>query len=162
MTDVAEVLDLPIARQLLREVPLLHLSYVAGDGGPRGIPIAYLWDGTAFRMWTIPHSAKVAALRADPRVSITVDVVGPPPRLLLARGRATLTDVEGVPDGYLEASHRTMPPEGWDEFDSQVRALYERMTEIVVTPDWARLIDFETTMPRAVQEAFARAQARAD
>ena len=161
MTDVTQVLAMPLAQQLLREEPTLHLSYVARDGGPRGIPIAYLWDGGSFRMWTIPGSAKVGALRADPRVAITIDVIGPPPRLLLVRGRATLTDVEGVPDGYLEASHRTMPPQGWEDFDGQVRALYERMVAIVVTPAWARLIDFETTVPRAVEEV-ARAQARRD
>jgi hypothetical protein len=158
MTDVAQVMDLPIARQLLHDEPLLRLSYIARDGGPRVIPIGYLWDGTSFLMWTIPRSAKVAALRADPRVAITVDVVGPPPRLLLARGRAVLDEVEGVPDGYLEASHRTMPPQGWADFDSQVRSLYERMTTIVVTPDWARLVDFETTLPQAVEEV-ARARA---
>ena len=141
---------------MLREVPTLQLSYVARDGGPRGIPIAYLWDGARFRMWTVPGSAKVAALRADPRVSLAVDVRDFPPTLLLVRGRAELTDVEGVPDGYLEASHRTMAPEGWEEFDSQVRALYERMVAVVVTPDWAKLIDFETTVPSAVEAVAAR------
>jgi len=161
MTDVAQVLALPLAQQLLREEPTLHLSYVARDGGPRGIPIGYVWDGARFQMWTIPGAAKVAALRADPRVALAVDVRGFPPKLLLVRGRAELTDVEGVPDGYLEASHRTMPREGWDDFDAQVRGLYERMVVIAVVPEWARLIDFETTLPRAVEEVV-RAQTRRD
>jgi Pyridoxamine 5'-phosphate oxidase len=152
MTDVAQVMAMPIAQQLLRDEPVLHLSYTAGDGAPRVIPIGYVWDGGSFLMWTIPGSAKVGALRADPRVAITIDILGPPPRVLLVRGQATLTHVDGVPDGYLEASHRTMPPEAWDGFDTQVRALYEQMVVITVTPEWARLLDFETTLPQAVEK----------
>ena len=150
-----DALTEPAAREVLRDVPTLNLSYVGRDGAPRGIPIAYLWDGTCFRMWTVPVSAKVAALRADPRVALSIDVRGFPPKLLLVRGRAELTDVDGVPDGYLEASHRTMPREGWDDFDAQVRGLYERMAAVVVTPTWARMIDFETTLPRAVEQVMS-------
>ena len=161
MTDVAQVMALPIARQLLRDETILHLSYTGTDGGPRVIPIGYVWDGGTFRMWTVPTSAKVRALQADPRVAITIDVPGPPPRVLLVRGRATLTPVDGVPEGYLEASHRTMPPQAWEDFDTQVRALYERMTAITVTPDWTRLLDFETTLPKAVEDLVRqRNQAR--
>jgi hypothetical protein len=147
-----QVLTLPIAQQLLRDEVILHLSYTAPDGGPRVIPIGYVWDGASFQVWTIPSSPKIAALRADPRVAITIDILGPPPRVLLVRGRAALATVDGVPDGYLEASHRTMPPEAWDGFDAQVRALYDQMTVITITPDWARLLDFETTLPSAVEK----------
>jgi hypothetical protein len=103
-------------------------------------------------MWTVPAAHKVAALRADPRVAITIDIPGPPPRVLLVRGRAALVTVDGVPDGYLDASHRTMPPEAWAGFDAQVRALYDQMTVITITPEWARLLDFETTLPSAVEK----------
>ena len=155
MIDVARVMALPIAQQLLCDEPVLHLSYTARDGGPRVIPIGYLWDGGSFRMWTVPGSAKVGALQADPRVAITIDIPGPPPRVLLVRGRAALATVDGVPDGYLQASHRTMPPEAWDGFDAQVRALYEQMTAITITPEWAKLLDFETTAPSAVENSPA-------
>jgi hypothetical protein len=151
MTGVADAMAKPIAQQLLRDEPVLRLSYTALDGGPRVIPIAYLWDGASFRSWTIPVSAKVRALQADPRVAITIDIIGPPPRVLLARGRAELSTVNGVPDGYLEASHRTLPPEAWDGFDTEVRSLYEQMTAITITPEWAKLLDFETTAPSAVE-----------
>jgi hypothetical protein len=151
LSQVAEVMAKPIARQLLQDEPLLRLSYTALDGGPRVIPLGYLWDGDSFRIWTIPHSAKVAALRADPRVAITIDILGPPPRVLLVRGRAELSTVDGVPDGYLAASHRTLPAEAWADFDSQVRQLYERMVAISISPDWAKLLDFETTAPSAVE-----------
>jgi hypothetical protein len=149
--DLAEVMAKPIAQQLLNEVPVLHLAYTGLDGAPRTIPIGYLWDGVRFRLWTIPNSPKVRALQADPRVAVTIDMLGTPARLLLARGRAALTAVDGVPAGYLEASHRALPREGWDDFDAQVRSLYDRMVAITVTPDWAKLIDFETSVPIALE-----------
>jgi hypothetical protein len=152
MADPAQVLELPISRQLLRDEPIMHLSYTGRDGAPRVIPIGYLWDGARFLMWTIPGAPKVDALEADGRVAITIDVLGPPPRVLLARGRATLETVDGVPDGYLGASHRTLPREAWDDFDTQVRGLYKQMTVIAVTPEWAKLLDFETTAPSAVEK----------
>lgn len=152
MRNVHDEMNKPISQQLLREQPVLHLAYSAPDGSPRVIPLAYLWDGHSFRIWTIPISDKVATLRNDPRVAITIDVNGPPPRILLARGRAELSTVTGVPDGYLEASHRNMPAEMWDGFDAQVRTLYEQMTAIVITPEWAKLIDFETNAPSAVEK----------
>ena len=160
MADPAQVMELPISRQLLRDECILHLSYTAPDGAPRVIPIGYVWDGARFLMWTVPDSAKVGALRADERVAITIDVLGPPPRVLLARGRAALETVDGVPDGYLEASHRALPREAWDDFDAQVRGLYKQMTVIAVTPDWAKLLDFETTAPSAVEKLMREQSSR--
>jgi hypothetical protein len=151
-TDLAEVMAKPIAQQLLKEVPVLHLAYTGLDGAPRAIPIGYLWDGAQFRLWTIPNSPKVRAMQTDPRVAVTIDMLGTPARLLLARGRAALTAVDGVPAGYLEASHRALAREGWDDFDAQVRSLYDRMVAITVTPQWAKLIDFETTAPIALEQ----------
>ena len=39
--------------------------------------------------------------------------------------------------------------QGWD---TGVRQLYRQMVTITVTPDWAKLLDFETTLPKAVEE----------
>lgn len=152
MADPAQVLELPISRQLLRDEPIMHLSYTGRDGGPRVIPIGYLWDGARFLMWTIPGAPKVDALQADGRVAITIDVPGPPPRVLLVRGRAALETVDGVPDGYLQASRRAIPREAWEDFETQVRAMYKQMVAVTITPDWARLLDFETTAPVAVEK----------
>ncbi len=142
---------------MLRDEPLLRLSYSALDGSPRVIPVSFLFDGTSILVWTIPGSAKVHALAADPRVAMTIDTIGtPPPRALLIRGNAALETVDGIPDGYLEASHRTMPREAWDGFDEQVRGLYEQMTVLTITPTWAKMLDFETTAPSAVEELVRR------
>jgi hypothetical protein len=33
-----------------------------------------------------------------------------------------------------------------------VRALYDQMVRITIEPDWAKLLDFETTLPKAVED----------
>jgi hypothetical protein len=158
MLDVADVMAEPIAQQLLRQVPVLHLAYTGLDRRPRVIPIGYLWDGATFQVWTIPGAPKVRALQADPWVAITIDMNGVPPRVLFARGRAAVAVVDGVPAGYLEASHRGLPRDQWDDFDAGVRNLYDRMVAITVTPDWAKLIDFEKTVPIALERLLGERQ----
>lgn len=92
MTEVAEVMARPLTQLLLRDEPLMRLAYTGLDGAPRVIPLAYLWDGTSLLFWTVPISAKVRALQADPLVAVTIDVIGPPPRVLLARGHGRADD----------------------------------------------------------------------
>ena len=76
-----------------------------------------------------------------------------PPLILLIRGRAELDVVEGIPDEYLTAnSAYEMTPEQRVEWEAEVRSLYDGMVRIVVTPIWAKLIDFESTLPTAVEE----------
>jgi hypothetical protein len=45
-----------------------------------------------------------------------------------------------------------MTPEQRVEWEAEVRSLYDGMVRIVVNPTWAKLIDFETTLPSAVAE----------
>lgn len=33
-----------------------------------------------------------------------------------------------------------------------MRALYTTMAIITITPDWAKLLDFQTTIPKAVED----------
>ena len=120
------------------------------DGSPRSVPLGYLLREGKFLFFTIPTSDKVAALRRDPRIALTVDVY-PPPCCLLVRGTAELREEAGVPDEYLEASFRTMPEDQHAGFEEQVRALYDSMVRVVVTPTWVRLNDFQRTAPRAVE-----------
>ena len=96
-----------------------------------------------------------AANRPTPRtVWKTIDTEVHPPKILLLRGRAELDVVDGIPDEYLQASGTyKMTPEQRVEWEAEVRSLYhEGMVRIVVTPNWAKLIDFETTLPTPVEQ----------
>lgn len=96
--DVAEVLAKPYSQQLLDSATPARFAYTGLDGGPRVVPLGYFWTGTAFVISTVPKSAKVNALRKDPRVTITVE------------------------------------------------------------PEWAKLLDFETTLPKAVEDLILERQ----
>jgi len=89
-------------------------------------------------------------MHRDPRIALSIDVY-PPPCCLLVRGTAELREEPGVPSEYLEASFRTMPENQHAGFEEQVRALYDSMVRIEVTPTWVRLNDFQRTAPRAVE-----------
>ena len=76
--------------------------------------------------------------------------------MLLVRGTAAVEVVDGVPPEYLAASRKTVGEEGLPAFEVQVRGLYQQMARIAIEPTWARLLDVETTIPRAVEELIRR------
>ncbi|MFN2562300.1 MAG: pyridoxamine 5'-phosphate oxidase family protein [Jatrophihabitans sp.] len=155
--QIDEILTDPVTLDLVDRQPIMQIAYAARDGSPRAVPIGYLLRAGKFLFFTIPISDKVAALRRDPRIALTIDV-SPPPCCLLVRGTAELREEEGVPDEYLEASFRTMPADQHAGFEEQVRALYDSMMRIEVTPTWVRLNDFQRTAPRAVERMVAAKQ----
>jgi hypothetical protein len=151
-SEITEVLNRPISQELLAR-DLTRLAYVAKDGTPRSVPIGFTWNGSEIVMCTAKNAPKLPALRHNPAVALTIDTEVHPPKILLIRGRAELDVVEGIPDEYLEANGTyTMTPEQRAEWEAGVRSLYDGMVRIVVTPTWAKLIDFETTLPSAVEE----------
>jgi hypothetical protein len=158
--EITEVLNRPISRELLAR-DLTRLAYVAKDGTPRTVPMAFSWNGSEIVMCTAKNAAKLPALRKNPAVALTIDTEVHPPKILLIRGRAELDVVDGIPDEYLEASGTyAMTPEQRLEWESEVRSLYDGMVRIVVTPTWAKLIDFETTLPSAVEELIRQREER--
>ena len=159
--EIAEVLNRPLSRELLAR-DLTRLAYVAKDGTPRNIPIVFTWNGAEIVMCTPKNAPKLQSLRNNPTVALTIDTEVHPPMILLIRGRAELDVVEGIPDEYLRpTSSYEMTPEQRVEWEAEVRSLYhDGMVRIVVTPTWAKLIDFETTLPSAVEELVRRREER--
>lgn len=151
--ETAEILNRPLSQELLAR-DITRLAYVAEDGTPRNVPIGFSWNGTEIVMCTAKNAPKLAHLRRNPAVALTIDTEVHPPKILFIRGRAELDVTDGIPDEYLEMnSTYQMTPEQRVEWEAGVRSLYhEGMVRIVVTPTWAKLIDFETTLPSAVEE----------
>ena len=159
--EITEVLNRPISQELLAR-DITRLAYVAKDGTPRTIPIAFTWNGSEIIMCTTKNAPKLPALRNNPTVALTIDTEGHPPKILLIRGQAELDFVDGIPDEYLQAnSSYEMTPEQRVEWEAEVRSLYhDGMVRIVVTPNWAKLIDFESTLPSAVEELVRQREER--
>jgi hypothetical protein len=159
--EIIEVLNRPISKELLAR-DVTRLAYVAKDGTPRNVPIIFTWNGSEIVMCTPRNAPKLQALSENPMVALTIDTEVHPPKILLIRGRAELDFVDGVPDEYLQAtSTYEMTPEQRVEWEAEVRSLYhDGMVRIVVTPKWAKLIDFETTLPSAVEELVRQREER--
>jgi hypothetical protein len=161
-SEVSAVLDKPISQEMLNR-DLTRLAYVAKDGTPRVVPIGFFWNGSEVVMCTSTNAAKLASLRRNPAVALTIDTEVHPPNILLLRGEATLDEVQGIPDEYLQASGTyRMSPEQRVEWEAGVRSLYDSMVRIVVKPTWAKLIDFDETLPTAVEELLREREGRSN
>jgi hypothetical protein len=159
--QITEVLNRPLSRELLAR-DMTRFAYVAKDGTPRNIPIIFTWNGSEIVVCTPKNAPKLPALRENPMVALTIDTEVHPPKILLIRGRAELDYVDGIPDEYLQqTSTYEMTPEQRVAWEAEVRSLYhDGMVRIVVTPTWAKLIDFETTLPIAVEELLRQREER--
>jgi hypothetical protein len=125
-------------------------------------PIGIYWNGAEIVMCTSKNARKVAALERNPKVALTIDTEEYPPNVLLLRGKAELDPVAGIPSEYYQTSGTyEMTPEQRQEWEKEIRATYvDGMVRIVVRPTWAKLIDFETTLPTNVQELLDQRAAR--
>jgi nitroimidazol reductase NimA-like FMN-containing flavoprotein (pyridoxamine 5'-phosphate oxidase superfamily) len=153
--EIDEELSQPGARTLLDTATLLRLAYSGPDGLPRVIPIGFLWTGDSVVVCTAVGAPKVAALRARPDVSLTIDVGDTPAtaQAVLIRGIAQLEIVDGVPAEFIDSARKVVPEGQIAEYESGARAMYDRMVRISITPSWARYYDFGAgRMPRFLKE----------
>ena len=158
---VDAVLNQPLSQELLAR-DLGRLAFTALDGTPRVIPIGIVWNGTEIVMCTAKNARKLPALRRDPSVALTIDTESHPPKVLLIRGRAELDVVDGIPEEYLRWNGTyEMTAEQRTEWEAGVRSLYDGMVRVVVKPTWAKLLDFETTLPTAIEELMRQQRQRA-
>jgi nitroimidazol reductase NimA-like FMN-containing flavoprotein (pyridoxamine 5'-phosphate oxidase superfamily) len=89
-SEVAELLKTPISQEMLNR-DLARLAYMAKDGTPRVVPIAFTWNGSEVVMCTATNAPKLASLRRSPPVALTVDTEVHPPKILLIRGEGCST-----------------------------------------------------------------------
>jgi hypothetical protein len=91
-------------------------------------------------MCTAKNAPNLQALSENPMVALTIDTEAHP----------------------LQAtSTYQMTPQQRVEWEADVRSLYhDGMVRIVVTPNWAKLIDFESTLPSAVEELMRQREER--
>lgn len=145
--DVLAVLTGPVAQEILHPATTARIAYNGLDGFPRAIPIGVHFNGQKLIMCTTPKAEKVAALRKNPHVALTIDTAQPV-RSLLIRGTTSIEIVDGVPDEFLISAT--------PEFEATVRDLYDQMARISIEVTWAKTIDFETNLPSAVEEIVRR------
>lgn len=141
------LLDTEIAQGLLASTELARVAYVAADGTPRVFPVMFHWNGTELVFATFAGAAKIKALRARPDVAITIDTNAMPPHVLLLRGPAEVTDVDGVVPEYLAAHIRYAGEEQGRRNVADVDRPGLRMARIAIKPTWVGVLDFMTRLP---------------
>ena len=141
----------PIAQQLLSSTIPARLAYVWHDGTPRVVPIWFHWTGKEIVMAGPPDAPKVAALRTNSRVALTIDEAsGWPYCVLLLRGDARIETVDGIAPEYAAAAERYFGPDQGRAWVENMAQVTDTMARIVVRPDWVGILDFEDRFPQAI------------
>src|SRR5689334_23017620 len=152
------LLNDPVAQTLLNSTHLARLAYVWDDGTPRVIPIWFHWDGKQIVMGTPIDAPKVHVLPNHSKVAITIDSEPFPAKVLLIRGTATVTIVDGVVPEYALSAKRYFGEQGANDWLNNLKNLnVKQMARVAVTPEWVNIIDFEQRFPSALARAMARA-----
>jgi hypothetical protein len=147
--DIALLQD-PVAQALLQSTIPARLAYTWTDGTPRVVPIWFHWNGSEFVLGSPRRAPKLKALRQQPRVALTIDSDGWPPKVLLVRGNAAVELVEGLPQEFAACARRYLGDEQGQTFIEQFAGMTQSFARIVIRPDWAGILDFETRFPSAV------------
>ena len=150
------LLDTDLAQRLLHSTIPARLAYVAADGSPRIVATWFEWNGTEIVMATyvagpevgIRHpAARLAALRANPAVALTIDTEQFPPEVLTIRGRAEIDHVDGLAPEYVASAHRYLGDEAAAEMLASMDRPGTVQARIVVRPTWVGLLDFSSRRP---------------
>lgn len=151
------LMDSDEAKQLLNSKIPARLAYIAKDGTPRVIPTWYHWNGSEIVTATYiagPHvrhkPARPDALRNRPNVAITIDTEGFPPHVLMIRGTASVSDVDGLLPEFKQAAHRFLGEAGAKAYLEQMSQPGVRMARMAIRPTWVGFFDFETRLPSHV------------
>ena len=121
------LLEGDVARRLLSSTLPARVAYTSTDGTPRLVPTWFQWTGVELAMPTFiaaPHvrrpAGRLRAMRANPDVAISIDTEGSPPEVLLVRGRAEISEVDGVDPDYAAAARRYMGEQAAEEYLQQI------------------------------------------
>jgi nitroimidazol reductase NimA-like FMN-containing flavoprotein (pyridoxamine 5'-phosphate oxidase superfamily) len=144
-----ELLGTPLARALLAAAIPARLAYTAKDGTPRIVPSWFQWADGELVMPTFmraPHvaapSRRLAALRARPDVAVSIDTESSPAQVLLIRGRAQVTEVDGIDRDYAVSARQYLGEKAGGEYLAMADQPGTRMARITVRPTWVGLLDF--------------------
>jgi PPOX class probable F420-dependent enzyme len=148
------LLQSPIAQELLQSQIYARLGYIGADGEPRVIPINFHWDGKDVVLGSHPDGPKVAAIRANPKVALTIDENGFPPKVLTIRGKATIEVQDNVTAEYAAAMERYLGEEAGKAFVQGMRAQGMPMARIAIRPAWVGILDFQERFPHALTGGY--------
>lgn len=144
-----QLLEDPVAEELLQSRQLARLGYAWHDGTPRVVPMWFHWTGSAVAFGTPIGAPKLKVLQERPEVAVTIDdSTSWPYRALLLRGRASIDFLDDVAGEYAQAALRYFGAEQGEAWVAGLRG--QPMARISVTPTWVAVLDFQTRFPSAL------------
>ena len=141
-------LDTPMAQRLLRSTIPARLAFLGPNGDPHVAPIWFLWRHEKLLLCGGAASFKVKAIRAHPRVALSIDSETTPYESLRIRGPADIEIVDGIPVEYVECAYRYYGDEKGQKWIDWVGTYPSQMARISVTPDWVQALDFRERFPQ--------------
>jgi hypothetical protein len=149
-----DLLNDPIAQEMLQAPIPLRLAYNWLDGSPRCIPIGFHWTGSEIIIGSPPDSPKMKALTDGSKVAVTIDGNTMPYHVLLLRGTVTVSIQEGIIPEYIAYSKRYFGEEGGNAWIQQLTPICPAMARITIQPTWAAILDFDHRFPSALERAM--------
>jgi hypothetical protein len=149
-----ELLNDPIAQELLQAPFAMRLAYNWTDGTPRVIPIGFHWNGSELVSGGPTDAPKMKALTKNPKVAVTIDTEKMPCHVLLIRGVVSLSTHDGIIPEYVAYCKRYMGEEGAAAWLAQLAPVVPQMVRIAIKPEWVAIMDFQTRFPSAVERAM--------
>lgn len=156
-----DLLNDPVAQQLLNSAIPARLAYMWKDGTPRLSPVWFHWNGSELVFGGPPNAPKMEALPDGTKVAVTIDTDTMPYKVLTIRGSVRSELVEGVPPEYIDAAKRALGDEGGAAWSETIANAFTTMSRVFVRPEWVGIIDFEQRFPNEVERALERLQAQA-
>jgi hypothetical protein len=151
------LLETDLAKRLLTSTIPARYAYLALDGTPRVLASWFEWTGEELVLPTFisaPHVShtvyRLRALRANPALAVSIDTDTSPPEVLSIRGRAEITEADGILPEYAAAANRYLGAADATAYLEQIDQPGTRMARIAVRPAWVGLLDFQTRMPSAL------------
>ena len=101
-------------------------------------------------MGSPPRAPKLKALTRNPNVALTIDDNGWPHKVLLVRGTASVSTVQGIVPEYGLAARRYFGEEQGKAWTDQMGRMVTEMGRVAIKPEWVGLLDFVERFPSAL------------
>lgn len=149
-----DLLNDPVAEELLRSAIPARLAYIWRDGTPRVIPIWFHWNGKEVVVGTPLKAPKMQVLSENPKVALTIDSNTWPYNVLLIRGTVRAETIDGVFPEYTAIAKKYLGEERGQAFANQYGEWFNQTVRISVTPEWVGILDFDKRFPSAIEAAI--------
>lgn len=147
-----DLLNDPVAQQLLQSTNPANLAYVWKDGTPRTVPIWFHWNGKELVFGSASRMPKSKVMN-NAKAAVTIHDTNYPYKVLLIRGTAHVEIVPGIVPEYVSAAERYFGEAGGKAWIANMAGTTD-MARITVTPEWVGVQDFERRFPNELERSM--------